>query len=257
MNTEDILKSLNTQAIGKNIVFKSETDSTNLDAKRNSDYLHGTLFIADTQSSGRGRLGRSWESKASDGIYMSILLKPDILPEKIPEITLIAGISVCRALSGFNAKIKWPNDIIIGSKKVCGILNEMSATEDKINYVVCGMGINVNTKEFAPEIKDIATSLFSETGITYKREEIICCILSEFEELYNEFIKNGLKNIIDEYKSLCKNLGREVKAIFKDKTVTGTAIDITDTGELIIKTNDETITVASGEVSVRGMLGYI
>lgn len=257
MNTDEILKSLKTKSFGQNIIYKTETVSTNLDAKRNSDSPHGTLFIADKQLNGRGRLGRNWESAKDTGIFMSLLLKPDLPPFNISQITLLAGIAVCRALAEFNTRIKWPNDIIINSKKVCGILNEMHSKDNITDYVVCGIGINVLTKEFAPENKDIATSLFLETGIEYKRENIICRILSEFEELYEDFLKNGLKNIIAEYKSLCTNLGREVKAIFKDKTVIGTAIDVTDTGQLIIKSNGELITVSSGEVSVRGIAGYI
>ena len=256
LDTDFIVKNISTKHIGRNIRWSKKTTSTNTDAKNNYNLPHGTLFLCEKQTNGRGRLNRSWDSQSNEGIYMSLLLKSHVPPENISQITLVAGIAVCRALSEFAVQIKWPNDIIINSKKVCGILCEADFRDNNTN-VICGIGINVNTKTFPPEISDVATSLFLETKSIYKREDIICRILSEFEKLYEDFTENGLKNIIYEYKKHCANLNREARVIFNNKTVDGTAVDITDNGELLIKTNSETISIKSGEASIRGMLGYI
>lgn len=144
--TEHTIKNgLGTKFIGQNVFVYHETDSTNSRAKENFSVPDGSLFIAEIQNHGKGRLGRSWEAPEGVGIWLSLLLKPRLSPTEVSQITLIAGLAVCRAI-GNNAKIKWPNDIVIGSKKICGILTEMSAEINMVNFVVCGIGINVNTR---------------------------------------------------------------------------------------------------------------
>lgn len=261
-NTPDILTAgeieagLSTSFTARSIVCMKETDSTNEEAKRSSQKPDGTLFIADVQTSGKGRLGRSWESPPGAGIWMSLLLKPDIPPTEISQITLIAGIAVCRALDN-GSMIKWPNDIVIGSKKVCGILTEMSAEIERVNYVVCGMGINVNTSEFPEELHDKATSLYIETGDVYNRSELTARIMNEFEPLYTKFLNEGFSPLLDEYRSSCVTLGKEIYVIYRKETLTGRAVDISPDGGLIVDTDNGRINVTSGEVSVRGIYGYI
>lgn len=256
ISEREIKRKLRTDFIGKNIIIFDETDSTNLQAKKSCCSAEGTVFIAEAQTDGRGRLGRKWSSQKGKGIWLSILLKPDLAAEDISKITLAAGLAVCRAL-GKNAKIKWPNDIVIGSKKVCGILTEMSAERNIINYVVCGVGINVNTESFPEEIADRATSLLAEYGRIFDRNEITARFLNEFERLYGIFLKDGLASIIDEYKEHCVTLGREVRVIGGNDDVCGTAVDIASDGSVVIETENGCVSVSSGEVSIRGMYGYI
>ncbi|MGN0162960.1 MAG: biotin--[acetyl-CoA-carboxylase] ligase, partial [Candidatus Ornithomonoglobus sp.] len=231
-------------------------DSTNDEAKRCSDMPDGSLFIADVQSAGKGRLGRSWESPKGSGIWMSLLLKPDIPPQDISQITLIAGMAIRRTL-GNGSGIKWPNDIVIGSRKVCGILTEMSAEIDRVNYVICGIGINVNTAGFPEELQDKATSLFIETGKTYNRSKLVSAIMNEFEPLYKVFQKEGFSPLIEEYRNSCITIGREIRVIYRKETLIGKAVDIAGDGGLIVETENGRVNVTSGDVSVRGIYGYI
>lgn len=252
----EITAALDTDFIGHNIRYLKHTDSTNEEAKRLSDMPDGTLFIAESQSNGKGRLGRSWDSERGSGIWMSLLLKPDIPPEEISQITLIAGIAVCNTLKN-GSGIKWPNDIVIGTRKVCGILTEMSAEIERVNYVICGIGINVNTPDFPDELSDKATSLFIETGRTFNRSELTAAVLNEFEKLYKKFIKEGFSPLLEEYKKSCITVGRDIRVIYRKETITGKAVDITPDGALAVDTGNSRITVTSGDVSVRGIYGYI
>ena len=256
ISSDAVSAQLNTRFIARNILCLNETDSTNEEAKRNSKMPDGTLFVSDIQTTGKGRLGRSWSSPRGTGIWMSLLLKPDIALAEAAQITLIAGIAVCRAV-GHGAKIKWPNDIVIGSRKVCGILTEMSAEIDRINYVICGIGINVNTTSFPEDLKDKATSLLIETNLKTPRAELTAAVMNEFEPLYDVFIKKGFGALRDQYRRECITLDRDIQVIYRRETVTGRAVDIDSDGGLVVKTDSGTITVTSGEVSVRGIYGYI
>ena len=264
ISEQELKDGLRTKYIGQKIFAFDEIGSTNEQAKKQagSGAINGSLFIADRQLCGRGRLNKQWLSLANVGVWMSILLMPDVLPSKIMQISLISGIVICKVIknqTGLNAQIKWPNDIIINGKKVCGILTEMVTEEQRISFVVNGIGINVNTNEFPEEIKDIATSLYLETGKIFSRKLLIQEILVKFEKYYEKFIYgNELTSIIDEYKSMCLNIGNEVVVIMRDKQLNGKAIGITEIGELIIKTEAGEVThVNSGEVSIRGVNGYI
>ncbi len=253
---------LKTHCIARSIVCLDETDSTNDEAKRSHDMPDGTLFTADRQTSGKGRLGRGWSSEKMSGIYMSLLLKPNISPEEIPKLTLIAGLAVCNALNAFltggvRAGIKWPNDIIIGTKKVCGILTEMSAETDRVEYAVCGMGINVNTRFFDEELSAKATSMFRETGVSYIRAKIIAAVMNEFEPLYESFLADGPDAILPEYKKNCITIGKRVILSYKKNTYDTIAEDIDSDGYIVAEINGEKHHISSGEVSVRGLLGYV
>ena len=255
ITAEGITQNLNTEFIGRRLFIYDETDSTNERAKASGE-IEGSVFIAEVQNHGKGSRGRGWVSPRGTGIWHSILLKPDIPPSEVSQITLVAGLAVCKAI-GMDAKIKWPNDIVIGTKKVCGILTEMSAETDMVHYVVCGIGINVNTEKFDAEIKHRATSMYIESGDKQIRNDIIARELNYFEYYYKKFLEGGLGAILDEYKENCVTIGRDVTVIYKKENVTGKAVDIDENGALVVETADGTIRVTSGEVSVRGIYGYI
>ncbi len=255
LSAEGIAKGLKTEFIGRNIFLYDETDTTNNRAKENSSSPDGSVFIAETQYGGKGSRGRAWSSPRGNGIYLTVLLKPDLPPSQAAQATLAAGLAVCRAI-GHGAQIKWPNDIVIGSKKVCGILTEMSSEADTVNYIACGIGVNVNDESFGGELENKATSMYIESGVKYRRSDVAAQILNELERVYKQFSDGGLAPILDEYRSNCVTLGREVSVIFKNKTVVGTATDVDEYGVLSVCTDDGVIRVNSGDVSVRGIYGY-
>lgn len=252
---------LNTEFIGKNIICLETIDSTNSYGKKRAlQELDGTVIISEEQTKGRGRIGRQWHSKSREGIWMSIILKPNIMPEKAPFLTLIAGASIAKALDdlGIDVSIKWPNDIILNNKKVAGILTELSAELDRINYIVLGIGINVKTMKFSQEISDIATSLFKE-GHKISRVDIVRKILEEFEILYKEYINYNLK---DEVLKICKKhsaiIGKDIYIIKNEEKELVKCLDINQEGNLVVQTNKNEIEeIMSGEVSIRGIDGYI
>lgn len=262
---EEVNPYLNTNYIGKDIRYYNTIDSTNNKAKElgNSGAKEGTVVISEEQTGGRGRLGRTWVSPKFKGIWMSIILRPDIEPMEASKITQIGAAAVCMSINklGLKATIKWPNDIVLNKKKVCGILTEMSGELNKINYIVMGIGINVNieSEDFPGDIKDIATSIKIESGDSVKRKELVSSILNNFENLYEEFINSGT---IKESLAICKEnsalIGNDVKIIKRNEEVFARAIGLTEDGELIVEYNDGKVDkIVSGEVSVRGMYGYV
>lgn len=255
--TEELIKGrLKTRFIGRNIICMEETDSTNNECKRHSDMPDGTVFFSERQTGGRGRRGKSWLSPPGTGIWLSVLLKPNMRPENVSGITLAAGLAVCKAL-GCGSMIKYPNDIVIGTRKVCGILTELSAEVDAVNYVVCGIGINTGTESFDGELAGRATSLFLETGKKPDRPELIAAVLAELEPLYEGLVKDGLCSFITEYRKHCVTIGKEVCVTFCGKSIRGICTGIDDGGNITVTTPDKTVTLNSGEVSVRGIYGYI
>ncbi|MDU1442994.1 MAG: biotin--[acetyl-CoA-carboxylase] ligase [Clostridium cochlearium] len=261
---EEIEPYLNTINIGRKVLYFKELDSTNNKAKELAfNSPEGTVIISELQTSGRGRLGRDWYSPSGNGIYMSTILKPDVDPVNASKITQIAAAALCKSFNEFGIKsyIKWPNDIIVNNKKVCGILTEMDAELNQINYIILGIGINVNMEKgsFPKEINNIASSLKIESGLHVNRQKLISSILNNFEILYNEYLYK--KNISSSIK-ICKEnsiiLGREIKIIKGNETLQGTAIDIDDEGVLIVKDKNGNLNkIISGEVSVRGLNSYI
>lgn len=254
---------LTTEKLGRNVFFYSITDSTNRRARVESENgaPDGSLFIAEEQTAGRGRLGKMWIAPPKTGVWMTLLLRPSVQPEDITQITLLAGLAVCRAIenvTGLPAQIKWPNDVVIRGKKVCGILTEMSAEAERIECLICGMGINVNTESFPEDISNAATSLFLESGIKQPRARLAAEVMNCFEKYYVPFLMDGVTDsFLEEYKSCCVTLGRDIRAIQRGEVLIGTAEDITEKGELLIRSKGETLVLSSGEVSVRGLLGYV
>lgn len=259
----EVKEGLKTKVIGQNICYEEEIDSTNNKAKElgRIGAEEGTLVIAEKQISGKGRLGRVWESPAGTGIWMSLLLRPEILPQYASRLTIVAGLDMCEAISevtGLKAMIKWPNDVVVEGKKICGILTEMSAEMDRINYIVVGIGVNVNMKEF-PKSLPYASSLALLGGKEYSRKEILQSFLEKFEKDYEDYkAKPDLEALKERYEASCINLHQKVRLIKKNEEVIAEAIGINNAGELIVRYEDGTEEeVLSGEVSVRGLYGYI
>lgn len=264
MSSAEIESLLETAWAGQDVLYLDETDSTNVQAKKlgEAEGKHGTLIVSDRQTAGKGRRGRGWDSPSGASIYMSILLRPDILPDKAPMLTLVMALAVVRAvreITGEEAGIKWPNDIVLNKKKICGILTEMSAEIDYINHVVIGVGINVNTEDFPEEIKKTATSIFIETGKKWKRSEFIAAAMKYFEEYYEIFLKTqNLKMLQEIYNGFLVNKDAQVRVLEPGNEFDGCALGINETGELLVRKSDGEITkIYAGEVSVRGIYGYV
>ncbi|KGG80612.1 biotin--acetyl-CoA-carboxylase ligase [Caloranaerobacter azorensis H53214] len=260
----EIAEYLETDYIGRKIIHFDSIDSTNIKAKQLAaeGAKEGTVVIAEEQTMGRGRLGRGWVSPKGKGIWMSIILRPNIDPIDASKVTQIGAAAVWSALSkvGVDAYVKWPNDIVLNCKKVCGILTEMSAELNRINYLVIGIGVNVNInlQEFPNEINNIATSIKAEVGHDVDRKFITAEILNNFERFYNELIKYGsIKTSIEICRKTSILLGREIKIITNQGERKVKAIDITDQGELLIEENGKIEKLISGEISVRGIYGYV
>ena len=188
---EEILSLLETKWAGRNLVYLETVDSTNDLAKKLADQgaPEGTLVVADEQTGGKGRRGRAWCTPKGSAIAMTIVLRPDIRPELASMVTLVMGLSVAKAIESLypvSVGIKWPNDVVVNGKKICGILTEMSAEMTGIHYLVIGTGINTNVEEFPEEIQSVATSLIKELGEKVNRAELIAACLKYFEEYYEK-----------------------------------------------------------------------
>ena len=261
-NETTIADQIHTKWAGKTVHFAREIDSTNLWIKRlaKEGAPEGTLALAEFQSAGRGRLGRSWEVPEGTSVMMSILLRPKFEPQYAPMLTLVMGMAVAKAVKtlGFDVSIKWPNDVVVSHKKICGILTEMGVRDGKIDYAVIGVGINVNIKEFPEEMADKATSLYLESGKEFDRSQIPGLVMEAFEEYYEKFAATcDLSGLKEEYESILANYNQPVRVLAKEP-YEGVARGITDGGELLVEKTDGTIVaVSAGEVSVRGLYSYV
>jgi BirA family biotin operon repressor/biotin-[acetyl-CoA-carboxylase] ligase len=239
---EQIKIGLETSLFGKESLYYDEVESTNSIAKDIAGrYPEGTIVIAETQKKGRGRLGSEWQSTPG-GIWFSLILKPSIPLEYAPRITLVAGLAVTRTLRrlGVDARIKWPNDVLINGKKVCGILTEVDAEVEKVDYLVLGIGINANVrlKDFREDVKESSTSLEAELGRPVDRIALIKDLLYELEQQYIVFKTRQFSNMVSEWVSLSDTIGKEVTVTTPMKIIEGKAEGITDKGALIIKTRN-------------------
>ena len=261
-NETTITDQIHTKWAGKTVHFARETDSTNLWIKRlaKEGAPEGTLALAEFQSAGRGRLGRSWEVPEGTSVMMSILLRPKFEPQYAPTLTLVMGMAVAKAVKslGFDVSIKWPNDVVVSHKKICGILTEMGVRDGKIDYAVIGVGINVNIREFPDEMADKATSLYLESGRKFDRSQIPGLVMEAFEEYYEKFAATcDLSGLKEKYESILANYNQPVRVLAKEP-YEGVARGITDGGELLVEKTDGTIVaVSAGEVSVRGLYSYV
>lgn len=253
---EEILHRLRTRTIRGPIYHFETVVSTNDTAKAlgTQGAAEGTLVVAETQTGGRGRLGRRWLSPPGLGIYASVLLRPPLPPGELPQITLSTAVAVVRALTravGVTPGIKWPNDVILKGKKLGGILTEMETESDQIRYLVVGMGLNVNNPDFPPELAGIATSLLREEGRPFSRLAILQAWLEEFETLYQDFLARGFPDILEEWKQHSVTLGKYVAVRQGPRQVEGLAREIAVDGALVLETAwGEVVKVTSGEITV-------
>lgn len=238
----EIKAGLKTSIMGKNIHYFKETESTNILARDMAGSVdEGTVVIAESQTGGRGRMGRKWISPEG-GIWLSVVLKPRMQPLHAPRITLLAGVAVAKTIRniGLPAKIKWPNDVLINGKKVCGILTEIGAEMDSIQYVVVGVGIdaNVDTETFPEEFRDSSTSLKNELGFDINRVEFVQKLLIELEALYLKFQKEGFTSIIEEWRMMSVTIGQWVKITTQSRIIYGEAVGVDSDGALILETGE-------------------
>lgn len=273
------------QAVGASTFARSShclatVDSTNLVARRGAEAgaPDFSLYVAEEQTAGRGRRGRTWRSASGEGLWFSLLLRPDLPPEKLAPITLFAGLCVAEALrtaTGLDIQLKWPNDLVVlpSGRKLGGILTETILEENQITAVVIGIGINVHTREFPPELSAVATSLALELNGTgesgLNRTALLAQLAGRFEQRWPEFLASARNlstdavkataNWLNDYRAICATVGRMVQISSPSQNhVVVEAVAISETGDLIIRLADgreEAIT--AGEVSVRGLLGYV
>ncbi len=256
---QEIQRGLSTNYIGKEIYYFPELKSTNIIAKEKA--LHraegieeGTLIIAERQSAGKGRLGRKWFSPVG-GIWLSVILYPQLSPSYISRITLMTAVAAVKAIkicTQIKSQIKWPNDILINEKKVCGILTEMSAELDIISWVVVGIGINVNIdhREFPEDIQENTISLKEVSGKEVLRVKLVQTFLQEFEKYYEILKRREFSSILKEWKLYSHTLGRKIRVDTGEKIITGEAVDINEEGALILKKEDgELAEIISGTVT--------
>lgn len=254
----DIQLGLETKKFGRNVVYHEETNSTQTIANELvlNDAPEGTIVLAERQLLGRGRLQRNWLTSDGKAIAMSVILRPAISPRVAPQLTLLTAVVIASAIekvTGLHPNIKWPNDILINNKKVCGILTEMQGDADCIKSVVIGIGINVNQVEedYPLELSDIATSLRIEKGQTFMRANLIQAILAEFEKFYEIFLEKGFKPIKILWESYAISLGKQIKATTLTEEIVGNAIGITDEGQLLIEDHLGNVhTIYSADISI-------
>ena len=264
ITAEEVGSRMETSWAGKNPVYFERTGSTNTEAARLADQgaPEGTLVIAEQQDGGKGRRGRSWMTPAGSSIAMSLVVRPQIRPDRISMVTLIMGLSVayaCKDCYDLPVKIKWPNDVVVDGKKICGILTEMIAEVDYIKYLVIGTGINMNIEEFPEELKNKAASIHSLIGHRPDRAALIAACMKRFEEFYEKFIgTQDLSLLQTEYNQLLAGIGSAVRVLEPGNEYEGISRGINSMGELLVERKNGILEeVYAGEVSVRGIYGYV
>lgn len=240
-----------------NFIFLDTIDSTNTYCKKIGEnrFTKDTVVIADTQSQGKGRKGRNWNSPKGKGLWFSLLLKPYISLKELNFFPILISVALYNTFRDLeiSTKIKWPNDIYLDSKKLCGILTESKIINNNIEYIVIGIGINVNLtlEDFNNELKEKATSLLISTGKLFNREEILNKFLENFYEQYNELLNGNKDTILKIYKNNSLILNREVNLEYKNSIRKIIPMDILEDGSLLIKnSNNETEKIITGEISI-------
>jgi len=250
---------LRTKCLGRSILFSQIVDSTNDWAKELAMYgaYEGTVVIAETQTNGRGRLGREWVSP-SGGLWFSLILRPKLHPIEAVKLTFVAGLAVAKVLRemfGLKGETKWPNDLLVNGRKICGILTEMNTTGENVNFVVVGVGVNANFdvgKVFPEQLKKVATSLENELGRKVQREKLFRVLLERLENLYELFKKEGFKPVLEKWKNYAGFLGHQVEVTSLTEKLGGLALDVDHDGALVLRLEDGTIRhVFAGDVSLR------
>ncbi|OAT80700.1 biotin--[acetyl-CoA-carboxylase] ligase [Desulfotomaculum copahuensis] len=256
---EEIAAGLPTGLIGCRIYHYTSLVSTNRTARElaGREAPDGTLVVAEEQTGGRGRLGRGWYSPCGKGIWCSVILHPPVNPVDAPPLTMLAAVAVCSALrraAGVEAGIKWPNDLLVNGKKICGILTELSAEMERINFLITGMGINLNltAADLPAELRTTATSVLIETGRPVSRVAVLQAVLTELEHWYLLWLQDGFAPVLARWKEFSVTLGRPVRVASLKESWTGLAEDVDENGALLLRLPaGELKKVVSGEVSLR------
>ena len=253
---ESIQAGLDSQRVGSLVRCFDETDSTNSQACRLGDEggEDGLVVIADRQSSGKGRMGRQWESPGGVNLYASILLRPAILPFEAPKLTFLSAVAVCRAITnctGLRPTVKWPNDILLNGAKVAGLLNEMSSETDQVHYVVLGIGVNLNMRDdqFPADLRYPATSLAIAAGQTVSRLDFTRSLLQEIDTLYQIYLEQGSAPIMSAWTDLCDLTGKPVQVDCNEVQIEGTMTGLAEDGALLVQTKTGKIeSIYAGDV---------
>jgi BirA family biotin operon repressor/biotin-[acetyl-CoA-carboxylase] ligase len=259
VNVDRLQEGLRTRRFGRTILFLREVGSTNDLAKELASYgvVEGTVVVAETQTAGRGRLGREWVSPKG-GLWFSVILKPKLKPAEAVGLVFVAGLAVAEALRELYAvqvETKWPNDVLLKGRKVCGILSEMSTVDEKVNYVTVGVGVNANfdvEKAFTEELRANATSLENELGRKVKLEELFKALLEKLENVYELFLKEGFAPVLGKWKTYAGFLGSQVEVTSGTEKWVGLASDVGNDGALVMKLGDGTVKrVFVGDATLR------
>jgi BirA family biotin operon repressor/biotin-[acetyl-CoA-carboxylase] ligase len=259
LNSEEIALQLHSEAIGRRLVCLHETASTNTDAFRLAEEgaPEGTVVIADTQRQGKGRLGRAWSSPSGVNLYCSVVLRPSMKPYEAPQLTFLSAVAVAKAIektTSLKPEIKWPNDVLIGGKKIAGLLNEMSAETDVTNFVILGIGVNLNMAagQFPADLRNPATSILLETGRPVNRAFFTAVMLGELDKLYAGFINHGFGQVREDWQQRCNAKGRQVAVSDGGaELLSGMFNGIDEDGALLVRRMDGRIErILSGDVRV-------
>jgi BirA family biotin operon repressor/biotin-[acetyl-CoA-carboxylase] ligase len=243
LHADDLLSRLSPQrVIGRDIRVFQETTSTNDVVERlaRDSVAEGVVVFAESQTKGRGRLGRKWISPAGQGLWFSVLLRPRLPPASVTQLTIVAATALARALraqTGLVPQIKWPNDILVAGKKVVGVLTELSAELDEVRHVVLGIGVDVNVMEFPDDLRSTATSLALEADRHFVRAEIAAAILRELDQDYAKLRRGAFSMLAEEWEQQCITLGKRVQIHIGERTVTGRAESLDNDGALLLRTD--------------------
>lgn len=246
------------RVVGRDIRVFKETTSTNDVAEKlaRDGVKQGAVIFAESQTKGRGRLGRKWESPVGKGLWFSVLLRPQLLPTEATQLTVVAATALARAVQSqtdIAPDIKWPNDLLIGGRKVAGILTEMSAEVDRVNHVIIGIGLDVNqaASDFPPDVRKLATSLKLERGQPVHRGDLAAAILIELERDYARVCRGEFTALADEWESRCTTIGQHVTVLIGERRVQGRAESLDDSGALLLRTEHGRIErIIGGDVTV-------
>jgi BirA family biotin operon repressor/biotin-[acetyl-CoA-carboxylase] ligase len=247
---------LNTHDVGQVVHWFDEVGSTNDVARQLADEgaAHGEVVVAEAQSAGRGRRGRTWSSPPGKNLYLSVVLRPELPPARAPELTLLASVALCEAArrAGVAASIKWPNDLLVRGRKLAGILTEMAAEQDQVQWVVLGAGVNVNARaeDFPAELRDTVTSLALERREPVPRALFAAAVLSGLEEWLDRHAEEGFEPIRAAWREMSDTLGHEVRVRTGDADLTGVAEDVDATGALLVRTGSGVERVLAGDVEL-------
>ena len=249
---------LGTEIVGSRVVFLAQTDSTNVQARMLADQgaADGTVVIADQQSSGKGRLGRFWVSPSAVNLYLSIILRPDIPLLEAPRMTFLTAVAVAEAIEAcgdFTPQLKWPNDVLLGGRKIAGLLNELSAETERINYLVLGIGVNLNMPAdmFPANLRSPATSLFVASGAKVSRLDFTRNLLRRVDALYRQYLDEGFGPILAGWERRCHMIGCRVEVDYQHSRVTGTVTGLDEDGALLLRLPTGTIErVLAGDVTL-------